>query len=34
MLWVFAISQLFYGLARGWQRGSQIERNQEISIEK
>lgn len=34
MLWVFAISQLFYGLARGWQRGSQIERNKEISIEK
>lgn len=34
MLWVFAISQLFYGLARGWQRGAQIERNQEISIEK
>lgn len=34
MLWVFAISQLFYGLSRGWQRGTQIEKNQRISIEK
>jgi phosphatidylglycerophosphate synthase len=34
MLWVFAISQLFYGLARGWQRGCQIEHNQKVSIEK
>lgn len=24
MLWVFAISQLYYGLARGWQRGRKI----------
>jgi len=28
MLWVFAISQLFYGLVRGWQRGCRIGRNQ------
>lgn len=34
MLWVFAVSQLFYGLARGWQRGYQIGRNQEVSIKK
>ncbi len=34
MLWIFAISQLFYGLARGWQRGCQIDRNQRVSIEK
>lgn len=34
MLWVFAASQLFYGLARGWQRGCQIDRNQKIKIEK
>lgn len=34
MLWVFAISQLFYGLARGWQRGLQIEHNHVVSIQK
>ena len=34
MLWVFAISQLFYGLARGWQRGWQIQHKQVVSIEK
>lgn len=34
MLWVFAISQLYYGLARGWQRGSQIEHNQVVSVKK
>ena len=28
MLWIFMISQLFHGLARGWQRGWQISRNQ------
>ena len=33
MLWVFAISQLFYGLTRGWQRGFQI-RNQTVTNEK
>lgn len=34
MLWVFAISQICYGLARGWQRGHQIECNQIVKIEK
>jgi phosphatidylglycerophosphate synthase len=34
MLWVFAISQLFYGLFRGWQRGWQIAHNLKVSIEK
>ena len=34
MLWVFALSQLFYGLARGWQRGRSIDRNQKVKIEK
>ena len=34
MLWVFAVSQLFYGLGRGCQRGYQIGRNQEIRFEK
>lgn len=34
MLWVFAASQLSYGLARGWQRGWQIGRNQKFKIEK
>ena len=34
MLWVFALSQLFYGLTRGWQRGRDIDRNQKIKIEK
>ena len=34
MLWVFAVSQLFYGLTRGMQRGRQIERNRKISVEK
>lgn len=24
MLWIFAISQVFYGLYRGWQRGTQL----------
>jgi hypothetical protein len=33
-LWVFAVSQLFYGLARGLQRGQAIERNRIISVEK
>ena len=27
MLWVFAISQIFYGLFRAWQRGHQIHHN-------
>lgn len=34
MLWVFAMSQLFYGLLRGWQRGVQIKNNRNISVEK
>ena len=34
MLWVFALSQLFYGLTRGWQRGRSIDRNQKVKIEK
>ncbi len=34
MLWIFAISQLFYGLARGWQRGCQIDRNQTVTNKK
>ena len=34
MLWVFAISQLFIGLARCWQRGWQIDHNQTVTIEK
>ena len=34
MLWVFAISQLYLGLNRGWQRGVQIKNNQKISVEK
>ncbi len=34
MLWVFAVSQVFYGLARVCQRGYQIGQNQEIRFEK
>lgn len=34
MLWVFAISQLFYGLARSLQRGAQIKSGRNISVEK
>jgi phosphatidylglycerophosphate synthase len=34
MLWVFALSQLFYGLGRVCQRGYQIGRDQEIRFEK
>ena len=30
MLWIFAISQVFYGLYRGWQRGLKLHRNQQI----
>ena len=32
MLWVFAISQLFYGLFRGWLNGWQIEHNQQFVL--
>jgi hypothetical protein len=34
MLWVFAISQIFYGLYRGWQRGYQMAHNQQFTIKK
>jgi phosphatidylglycerophosphate synthase len=34
MLWVFAVTQVFYGLKRGWQRGCQIERNEKIVRDK
>ncbi len=34
MLWVFATSQIFYGLMRSWQRGRQISLNQKNKIEK
>jgi phosphatidylglycerophosphate synthase len=34
MLWVFAASQLFYGVFRIIQRGRNIERNEQILIEK
>ena len=34
MLWLFAASQLFWGLARALQRGCQIERNQNSTITK
>jgi phosphatidylglycerophosphate synthase len=34
MLWIFAISQIYYGLARGWQRGREIDRSQIEKIEK
>jgi len=34
MLWLFAISQLYYGIARSWQRGKQIHRNQHKELLK
>jgi len=34
MLWVFAISQLYHGLSRGWQRGYLLDRNKKSSIKK
>lgn len=34
MLWVFSISQIYYGLSRGWQRSENIKNNQKIVIEK
>ena len=34
MLWVFAISQISYGIARSWQRGRQISLNQKFQIKK
>ena len=32
MLWIFAISQIFYGLYRSYQRGCQIHHNQHFQI--
>jgi phosphatidylglycerophosphate synthase len=34
MLWVFAISQLYLGLSRSWQRGAKIGSTQKIKVEK
>jgi hypothetical protein len=34
VLWVFAISQLYYGLVRSWQRGSQIYNDQHNQLLK
>lgn len=34
MLWLFAISQVFYGLLRGWQRGMQLGKTPKIIIGK
>lgn len=34
MLWVFAISQIYYGFARGWQRGCQMDHHRSDPIEK
>ena len=34
MLWVFAISQIFYGLYLGWKRGYQMAHNQQFTIKK
>lgn len=34
MLWVFAVSQLYYGLCRSWQHGRQIGRGQKFSVQK
>ncbi|MFP6583703.1 MAG: CDP-alcohol phosphatidyltransferase family protein [Candidatus Hydrogenedentota bacterium] len=34
VLWIFAISQLYYGLVRSWQRGSQIYNDQHSELIK
>ena len=34
MLWVFAVSQVYFGLARSWQRGRQILLNQKAALLK
>lgn len=34
MLWIFAISQIYYGIARSWQRGRQIHHNQHKELLK
>jgi len=32
MLWIFAVSQIYYGLARSWQRGRQLYLNQHRQV--
>jgi len=34
MLWVFCVSQLFFGLYRSWEHGRKIDLNQNLAIEK
>lgn len=34
MLWVFAISQLYYGFYRSWQHGRQIGHEHKLSVQK
>jgi phosphatidylglycerophosphate synthase len=34
MLWVFSITQLFFGVYRGWEHGRKIDLNQNSSIKK
>ena len=34
ILWLFALSQLYYGIARSWQRGQQLHRNQHHALLK
>jgi hypothetical protein len=34
MLWVFCVSQLFFGLYRSWENGRKIDLNQNLAIEK
>jgi len=34
MLWIFAISQVFYGIYRGWIRGYKLHQKQQIIIKK
>jgi phosphatidylglycerophosphate synthase len=34
VLWLFAVSQLYYGFVRSWQRGSQIYNNQHSELLK
>jgi hypothetical protein len=34
MLWIFAVSQLFWGTFKSWQRGKNIDANHKLSIQK
>jgi hypothetical protein len=34
ILWIFAISQIYYGLYRSWKRGIKLYRNQKITLKK